>query len=172
MDILIVKGLLSSALYGLLLAVPPAIIIWMISEFLARTPRAGGIFAGPWEATYKSSDGNEYVEKIVLKSRFGRVWGYSDCEWCEKNENGKEMLVRYKITGLQSGFQLSATYVPAGRHEHDIGVFIIRLLPGSKAVGIITNYNTETGDPPDWNDLKVCKYEWKRPDKTQVTQQR
>jgi hypothetical protein len=150
------------AMYGLLFAIPPAALIWIISEFLAGFPQTGGMFAGRWTAKYKSTDGNEFTEKIFLKSRFSRVWGYSDCSWNEVNDNRKPMTVRYTIRGLQRGFQLSGTYVPAVRGEHDIGAFIIRLLPGSNAVGIITNYNTETGRPPDWHDLKVCRYEWER----------
>ncbi len=152
-------------LYGILYAIPPAIGLWVVADFLSGLPNVGGMFAGHWKASYNGVDGNHFTEDIFLKSRFSRVKGYSDCTWTEK-KTGQPMKVRYKITGLQRGIQLVGAYIPAVPSEHDMGVFIVRLLPNpSKGVGIITNYKTDTGDEPDWHDLKICDYEWKRPRK-------
>jgi hypothetical protein len=137
-----------------------AIIFAVLGAFFRFVTRRSGKFSGDWKGSYTSFDKVENAEVIKLSSFLLLVWGHSTCEWTQE---GVACAEKYRIWGLCRGTVLVASYLTRKSGSHDVGVFVIRLLPDEDfGEGAITTYESKDMKRFDWVDLKTYPYKWER----------
>lgn len=131
--------------YAIAAALALALIGWVFRKWYTSP----GIFAGEWTGEYISANSIRINEALLLRSAFGIVWGTSDCRW---HESGRDRTGVYRVLGLCRANCLMGIYYPNLVGEHDMGVFITLLEPGTQpttAAGLTTNFESDDCEDSD-----------------------